>query len=215
MISWNGRFTIMAFLLAGTALFLHTRARNDVLPGGTSLTSLPVQLGSWVGTDIPIPQEILSSLGPGEFLQRVYEEQSTGDPSVDLYVAHRPNQQALRHHSPPDCLIGSGWTLAESGATTLSLSGYPPFVANRYLITKGSDQQLVLFWFWAHGRSVASEDSADFYSTLDSLTRNRNDNALIRVNTGLRPGERADEAQRRLLSFATHVTPLLDNYLSR
>jgi EpsI family protein len=215
VISWNIRFSIMALLLAGTALFLHTRARNDALPPGTSLAFLPVQFGSWVGTDIPIPQEILASLGPGDFVQRVYKEQKTGDPSVDLYVAHLPNQQALRHHSPPECLIGSGWTLAESGRTTLSLPGYPPFMANRYLITKGSDRQLVFFWFWAHGRRVPSEASADFYLTLDSLTLNRNDHALIRINTGLRPGERADDAQRRLLSFATQVTPLVDNYISR
>lgn len=215
MISWNARFAIIALLLAGTALLLHTRAGNDALPPGTSLPSFPVQFDSWVGMDIPIPQEILASLGPGEFVQRVYKEQRTGDPSVDLYVAHRPNQQALRHHSPPDCLIGSGWTLAESGTTTLSLPGYPPFMANRYLIAKGSERQLVLFWFWAHGRRVASEDWADFYLTLDSLTLNRNDNALIRINTGLRPGETAEDAQRRLLSFAAQGAPLLDHYISR
>jgi EpsI family protein len=215
VISWNGRFAIMALLLAGTAGFLQTRARNDVLPPGSSLASLPVQLGSWVGADIPIPQEILASLGPGEFVQRVYREQETGEAYVDLYLAHLPNEHALRRHLPQDCLIASGWSLAESGTTTLSLPGYPPFLANRYLITKGSDRQLVFFWFWAHGRRVVSEDWMDLYLTMDALRLNRKDNALIRINTGLRPGETADDAQRRLLSFAAQATPLLDHYISR
>jgi EpsI family protein len=216
VISWNARFALVTVLLAGTALFQHMRARNVVAPPRTSLASFPLQLGGWVGTDIPIAPEILNKLGRGEFLQRDYHDHETEGTGVSLYLAYFPNQRAgRRRHLPDDCLAGSGWSTVESGTTTLSLTGYRPFPANRYLITKGTDRQLVLFWFWGRGRGVASEDWADFYLVFDSLRLNRNDDALIRINTPLQPDEDRDAGQRRLLSFAEQVSPLVGSYIPR
>jgi hypothetical protein len=53
------------------------------------------------------------------------------------------------------------------------------------------------------------------YLVFDSLLFNRSDNALIRMNTALQPGESPEEAERRLLSFAGLVSPLLQNYIPR
>ena len=215
MISWNARVTAVALLLAGTALFLHARAGGDLVPPRTSLASFPFELKSWAGTDIPIPDEILQSLGPGDFLQRVYEDQKSQESYVGLYLGYFPNQRALYHHLPQDCLVGSGWSPVESSIATLRFPGDTPFPAHRYLIAKGSDRQLVLFWYSAHGRRLASEDWVDFYLVYDSLRLKRSDNALIRLNTELRPGESPDDAERRLLSFAGLVNPLLKNYIPR
>jgi EpsI family protein len=216
VISWNARFAVVALLLAGTGSFLHMRTRNVVAPPRTSLASFPLQLGEWVGTDIPIAPIILNKLDRGEFLQREYQDQNTKGPGVSLYLAYFPNQHAgLRRHSPADCLAGSGWSTVESGTTTLSLPGYKPFAANRYVITKGPDRQLVLFWFWGRGRGIASEDWADFYLVLDSLRLNRNDDALIRINTPLQAEEEPEAGQRRLLSFAERLSPLVGGYIPR
>ena len=101
MISWNARFAVVALLLAGTSLFLHVRTRSVVAPPRTSLASFPLQLGEWVGTDIPIPPIILNRLDRGEFLQREYQDQNTKGPEVYLYLAYFPNQRAgPRPHSP-------------------------------------------------------------------------------------------------------------------
>ena len=216
MISWNARFAVVAVLLTGAGLFQHIRTGNVVAPPRASLASFPLQLGEWIGTDIPIPPIALNTLDRGEFLQRDYQDQHTKGPGVDLYLAYFPNQRAgQRRHLPQDCLAGSGWSTVESGTTTLSLPGYLPFPANRYLITKGSDRQLVLYWFWGRGRGVASEDWADFYLVFDSLRWNRNDDALIRINTPLQAGEDPDAGQRRLLSFADQVSPLVGSYIPR
>ena len=215
MISWNVRCTAVALLLAGTALLLQARATNQFVPPRTSLASFPVELRSWVGTDIAIPDATLKSLGPGEYVQRIYQDQMTTEPYVTLYLAYLPNQHALFRHLPQDCLAGSGWSTVESGTTTLALPGDAPFPANRYLITRGSDRQLVLFWYSAHGRLIANENWVDFYLVFDSLRWNRSDNALIRMDTELRPGEKPDQAKRRLLAFADLVNPLLKNYIPR
>lgn len=210
MISANARFAVVAILLAGAALFLHTRTRQDLLPPGPSLSSLPFQFEGWTGADLPFSPQTLAVLGPGEYLQRHYLEEKNGGSYVDVYLAHRPNQHALANHVPTDCLLGAGWSLDNSGTARFSVPGYPGFTANRYLVTRGSDRQLVLFWFWAHGRGVASQNWANFYLTLDSLRLNRNDNVLVRINTALRPGETAAQAQQRLLAFATQLNPQLD-----
>ena len=157
--------------------------------------------------------ESLESLRPGDFLQRTYRDETGGTGYVDLYVAYLQNQHALFHHLPQDCLEGSGWSPVESGTTTLAFPGEAPFPANRYLIAKGDDRQLVLFWYSARGRRVASEDWMNVYLAFDSLRWNRTDNALIRMSTELQTGEKPVDAERRLLSFAGLVSPLLKNYI--
>ena len=215
MISWHARFTAVAVLLAATALFLQAHARDEFVPARLALASFPVELKNWAGIDIPIPDETLQSLGAGEFLQRTYKDQASGDPDVDLYLAYLAHRPVLYHHLPQDCLVGSGWSAVESGITLLAFPGDAPFPANRYLIARGEDRQLVLFWYTAHGRRLASETQMDFYLVLDSLRLNRRDSALVRVNTQLRPGEKPEEAERRLLAFSGLVNPLLNNYIPR
>ncbi len=220
MISRNARFSLVVLLFAGTALLLHARSDGSFVPQRFPLASFPIELSSWVGTDIPIPDEILKKLGPGEFLQRTYqtrtkEDQAGGQSNVDLYIAYLPNQTVLYRHLPQECLAGAGWLPVESSITSLAFSGDAPFPVNRYLIAKGSDRQLVLFWYSAHGRRVANEDSMEWHLMLDSLRLNRSDNALIRLNTELKPGENPAVAEQRLLSFASLVNPLLKNYIPR
>jgi EpsI family protein len=215
MISWNVRFAIVALLLAGTALFLKALDRHQSVLPRTALASFPVELRSWAGTDIPIPEHTLKRLGAGEFLQRMYRDSIRSGAYVDLYVAYIPHRRALFRHLPQNCLEGSGWTPVEAGTTTLAFPGEAPFPANRYLIAKGDERQLVLFWYSARGRRVASEDSMNVSLVFDSLRLNRSDSALIRMNTALQPGEKPEETERRLLSFAGLVSPLLQYYIPR
>lgn len=212
MISANARFALVAIALTGAALILHTRARPDLLPPGPPLASLPLQFGGWQGADLPFAPQTLAVLGPGEFLQRHYEEARGDGAYVDVYLAHRPrwSRDMLETHLPTECLAGSGWELTSPGRAVLSVPGQARFAANQFWISKGSERQLVLFWFWAHRRGVASQNWADFYLTLDTLLTNRNDYLLVRVNTPLRPGETKDAARRRLLGFAAQLNPQLE-----
>ena len=216
MISWHARFAVVAVLLAGTALFLQGHARNEFVPPRTALASFPVELKNWAGADIPIPAEDLQTLGSGDFLQRTYKDRTARDSDVDLYIAYLPGRSSgLYRHLPQDCLTGSGWSLVESGITILTFPGDASFPANRYLIARSKERQLVLFWYSARGRRVARASQMDLHQVLDSLRLNRSDNALIRMNTELRPGEEPEDAERRLLAFARLVNPLLHNYIPR
>jgi EpsI family protein len=213
VISRNARLAIVILLLAGTALFLRALDRKQSVLPRTALASFPLELKSWAGTDIPIPAETRKSLGSGEFLQRTYKNPVIGGAYVDLYVAYIPDQHALFRHLPQVCLEGAGWSRVESGATTLAFPGDAPFPANRYVIAKGDDRQLVVFWYSVRGRRVATQNWMNAYLAFDSLRLSRTDNAMIRMNTELLPGEKPEDAERRLLSFAGLVNPQLKNYI--
>ncbi len=210
------RFALTVVLLATTAIFLQARGRNETLPSHEPLASLPYQLGSWDGTDVPMQPDVLAILGPGDFLQRFYENTSVSQPYVDLFLAYFPSQRAGDTiHSPKHCLPGAGWLPTESSRISISFPGHAPFEANRYVIAKGDERQLVLYWYWAHDRPLASEYWAKFYLVADSIRLNRSDGSLVRVITPLPRGETVEAAQQRLLAFAGNVVPQLDRYIPR
>jgi EpsI family protein len=212
----SARFLVAAALLAVTAIFLHARGRNEVLPMRQPLKTFPQQLGEWSGTDVAISQDVLDVLGQGDFLLRVYQDDSGRSPEVDLFLAYFPSQRAGDTiHSPKNCLPGAGWSPIEAGRISISSPGRAPFPANRYIIAKGVERQLVLYWYWAHDRAVASEYLAKFYLVADSIRMNRSDGSLVRVTTPLRSGESTDAALDRLLAFAGKLVPVLSSFVPR
>ena len=211
----RGRFWIAAVLLAGTSLLLYARNSSEIIAAREPLTSFPRTVGVWTSTDIPLSQEVLDILGPGDFLLRDYRDRSSGA-DADLFIAYFPSQRSGDAiHSPKNCLPGAGWSPVQSDRVTVNVPGHAPFPANRYLIAKGEDRRLVLYWYWAHNRAVASEYAAKFYLVTDSIRQHRSDGSLIRVTTMLAPNESLDSGQQRLLSLAGNIVPLVNSYIPR
>jgi EpsI family protein len=210
----NQRFVLSVFLLLGTALLLHAHRRSEFIPPHQKLASFPQTVGNWTGQNEGISPDILEVLGPGDFLARSFENRSPAVPRTSLFVAYFPSQRfGSTVHSPKNCLPGTGWTVLESNTVNISLAGNKPFPANRYLIAMGAERQLVLYWYWAHGRSSASEYRAKLYLIEDSIRLNRSDGSLIRFNTQLQQGESEAAAEQRLISLAAEVVPVLSSYL--
>jgi EpsI family protein len=215
-VGYNLRFTLAVALLASAALLLHTRTHNEILPPREKLASFPYRFGTWVGTDVSVPQDVLDNLGPGDFIFRNYQNARAGDPSVDLFVAYFPSQQmGDTIHSPRNCLPGAGWMPLASSRVEIPLPERKPLFVNRYLMAKGGKRALVLYWYWAHNQATASEYWAKFYLIEDSIRLHRSDGALIRVTTELKRAESADVAQERLLSLLRSVVPALEPYVPR
>jgi EpsI family protein len=210
--SWL-RFLLAAMLLAGAGLFLHARSGAERLPDRKELASFPLKVGDWTGTDIGIKADIREVLGDGDFLRRNYQRGS-GQPPVDFFVAYFPTQRTgSTMHSPQNCLPGSGWMPVDHSWIELPRAGGGTVTVNRYIIAKGLDRQVALYWYQAHGRVVASEYWAKFYLVADAIRMNRSDGALIRILTPLGSGESDEAPQRRVVEFAQQVTPLLEGYI--
>jgi EpsI family protein len=210
------RFFFAAVLIVATAVFLRARTHGEVFPPRLTLQSFPRQIENWTGNDITIDTDTLRVLGPGDFLLRVYTDPEQHLPYVDLFIAYFPSQSTNdTMHSPKNCLPGAGWAPIESSRITLQVPGHAPFPVNRYVIAKGDSKQVVLYWYWAHDRGVASEYWAKYYLVADSIRMNRSDGSLVRVTTPLLPGENPDVAQQRLLPFVSAIVPKLQTYIPR
>jgi EpsI family protein len=212
------RFIVATTLIVLTAVLLEARGRVETIVAHPALSSFPTQIGEWSGKVLTLDQETLDVLGPGDFLLREYDDSAVQSrlPYVDLFIAYFPSQRAGDTiHSPKHCLPGSGWTPDESARVTLALPGHLPFPANRYVVSRGEARELVLYWYWAHNRGVASEYWAKFYLVKDAIQMNRSDGALVRLTIAMFPGENAEIAQQRLRPFAAEVVPLLDIYIPR
>src|SRR5271157_3928210 len=210
------RFALAATLLAATALLLQARARTEVIPEHLPLSAFPTELLGWDSTEIVQDKKTLEVLGQGDFMERVYKDPNGKLPYVDLFLAYFPSQRAGETpHSPQHCLPGSGWNPEENVRFTLVLPSHDPFPVNRYVISKAGERRLVLYWFWAHDRGVASEYWAKFYLVQDAIRMNRSDGALVRLVTPMFPGETSDAAEQRIFPFASAVVPLLNDYIPR
>lgn len=210
------RFILATLLIASAAVFLQAHQRAELFPPRLPLQQFPHQLGGWSGTDVSLDNDVLEVLGPGDFLVRIYQNSEQPQPYVDLYIAYFRSQRAGDTiHSPKNCLPGAGWAPVSSSRVELSLPSHAPFNANRYVIAKGDARQLVLYWYWAHNRGVASEYWAKFYLVTDSIRMNRSDGALVRITTPIQSGESIAAAERRMIPFASLVQPLVNDYIPR
>lgn len=208
------RFAAPALLLLAAALFLHARSHPETPAARLPVAEFPRELDGRSSRDMPISQEVRDILGPGDFLSRVYLR--PGEPYVDFFVAYFPTQRTGRAiHSPKNCLPGSGWTPTESGQVEIKGPGGAPVTVNRYVISKGMDRQLVLYWYQAHARVVASEYWAKYFLIADSVRMNRSDGSLVRVITPILPSESSDAAQKRAALFAETALGNLDRYIPR
>jgi len=210
------RFVIAAALMAATAVVLQAHSRGEVFPPREPLASLPLHFGTWAGQQFSLDQQTLEILGQGEFLLRDYEDASRPQPTIGLFIAYFPSQKAGDTiHSPNHCLPGAGWVPTLRQVVPVSRPDGSSFPVNRYVVSKQGNRQLVLYWFQAHGRAVASEYWAKYYLVADSIRMNRSDGALVRLMSPMYQGESPDAAQARVMKVGSQLLPLLDNYIPR
>lgn len=209
----NLRFWIVVLFLAGAAVLLQSRSNSEQIPASEPLSSLPRVIGDWTGNDLHIDQESLNVLGAGSFLSRVYE-QDADSPPIDLFVGYFPTQRTgVSIHSPMNCLPGSGWAFQSSRYLNLVDTAGRSHRVGEYIVTNGDDRQFVIYWYQAHGRSIANEYVAKLYLVIDAMKMNRTDGALVRVATPISPLEGQAQARMRAESFTAQLTPMLSRFI--
>lgn len=207
------RFWAAILLLAATALLLHTRPNIDQNPSSEPLLQFPSTIGEWTGRDQPINQEALDVLGNGDFLSRIYFQNRQTVP-VSLFIGYFPTQRTGQTiHSPKHCLPGAGWVFESSNTADLLDADGKKYRVGEYIIADGDARQFVIYWYQAHGRSVANEYAAKIHMVADAIWMNRTDGALVRVITPITPSEGVPEAKRRAEAFTMQLAPLLPRFV--
>jgi EpsI family protein len=175
-------------------------------------------IDGWNAQDYPLDSETLAILGDGRFLNRVYSNPGSDGraigAAVSLFIGYFPTQRSGQSiHSPQNCLPGAGWAFLSSKVIDLPTPDGHPYPVGEYLIGNAGQKQVVLYWYLAHGRSVANDYKAKAYMMLDAIRWNRTDGALVRIVTPVAPNEELETAQQRAIHFANQVTPLLPRFI--
>jgi EpsI family protein len=163
--------------------------------------------------DVAIDQEQLDVLGKGDFLSRIYSGGDRGE-SVGLFIAYFASQRTgATMHSPRNCLPGSGWSFESSQYVTIKDLTGKPHQVGEYIIANGNNRQFVIYWYQAHGRSVANEYQAKVYLVSDAIRMNRTDGALVRVITPVYGAGGVEAAKERAEGFVAELVPQLPRFI--
>ena len=205
------RLLVVALCFAGTSVVLAHASRSEVVPARQAFATFPMQVEAWQGERAAdFDAAVLRELGVDEYLNAIFEDPRNG--ALGLYVGYYASQrQGDAIHSPANCLPGAGWEPVESGRVTIDVGR--PIEVNRWVIQKGEERQLVLYWYQSHGRVVASEYASKVHLVLDAIRLNRTDAALVRVIHPIRRGESAATAEAAAVSFVRSLFPILNQFL--
>jgi EpsI family protein len=203
------RAAIVIALLAGSALFAAHVSGTEAAVPRESLASLPIDIDGWKGREArPLADDVVALLGVDDYIHRVYASDS-GVP-VGLYAGYYVSQrQGDTIHSPQNCLPGAGWRPVSS--TTIDLVSEGKRVAvNQYVIQKGLDQQVVLYWYQGRGRVIANEYANKALLMWDAARLQRTNGGLVRVMSPITPGR---DAAAEVAAFATALLPSLQRLM--
>jgi EpsI family protein len=173
------------------------------------LAALSHAIDGWQGREArPLADDVVALLGVDDYIHRTYVS-ATGAP-VGLYAGYyRSQRQGDTIHSPQNCLPGAGWHPVSSTTITLESAGRRVPV-NQYVIQKGLDQQVVLYWYQGRGRVVANEYANKALLMWDAATVQRTSGGLVRVMSPITPGR---DAAAEVAAFATALLPRLERLM--
>jgi EpsI family protein len=208
---------VAACIVAGAALLAGT-SRLETVPPRQSFAEFPMRFGDWQGQVLPdFDAQILAILGVDEYVNRFYHR-SGGQP-VAVYVGYYESQrQGDTMHSPLNCLPGAGWLPVQQRRTTIDVEdsrGPRSIEVNNFIIEKGLERQVVIYWYQSHGRVVASEYYGKVYLVLDAVRLNRTDGAMIRVVVPILGSEAGAQqhAEQTGINFTRVLFRQLDRFL--
>jgi EpsI family protein len=160
------------------------------------LHDIPTVIGNWkIFQEGVVDAETEALLKADDTLSRSYI--NTSDRQIaDLFVAFFKTQRAgAAPHSPKVCLPGSGWTPMESSVIPISIPGMDQSISvNRYVVARGDEKSLVLYWYQTPKRVIANEYAAKFYTIVDGVRYHRSDTSLVRIVVPVLSTEAAAEA---------------------
>jgi EpsI family protein len=208
------RFVAIIITLTTTGAGVRWVSRPEALLHRTPLSDLSAHIGDWSGRDDPLEPKVVDALGVNDHVNRTY--MAAAMPPVSLYIGFYTSQRTGQSiHSPMKCLPGTGWqplatTVRELDVQTLS--GTERIRINRYLVQKGLERHVVIFWYQMRGHVVTSEYIAKLYLIDGALRTNRTDGALVRLIVPV-PAEGEARADEVAATFIRQLYPKLSAHL--
>jgi EpsI family protein len=201
-------------LIAQASVFYGFSRGSENVPLVQSLDRFPAQVGGWRLTQQGvIEDEVKEVLRADDYLERFYANDQQRQ-IASLFVAYFRSQRAGQTpHSPKNCLPGSGWIWTTSDTVPVTIAGLAkPIEINHYVVSKGEERAMVLYWYQSRDRVVASEYKAAAYSVSDALKYNHTDTALVRIVVGFRNPQDEQAAFDTGVNFIQSLYPTLRRF---
>ncbi len=209
----NSKFIIVVFVLLIGIVTNHYLSRPDVSLPRKSLAEFPKSLGDWTAIhEQKIDDQSMRILNVDDYMMRSYRN-SNGE-IIGLYIGYFKSQREGKGvHSPRQCLPGAGWIPVDTAVYQMKVNGRHPETVpvNKFVVGKGLDRQLYLFWYQGRGRIYASEYWNKIYLIWDSLAKKRTDGALIRIHNSV--DENIDKALKMQSEFVELFFSQLNQYI--
>jgi EpsI family protein len=204
---------ILTVVLVIQAALFYASSRAENIPSMRPLHDFPRQLSGWMMLQEGyVDDETQAILKADDTLTRTY-----GNPKFQVapsfFVAFFKTQRTGKApHSPKNCLPGSGWEREREDYLDVTIPGMAePIRVNRYIVSKGEQKSLVLYWYQTQNRVVANEYKAKIMTVGDAIRYNRTDTALVRVVVPVMGNEAA--AQQEAVDFVQSFFIPLRKYL--
>ena len=203
----NLSYWVMFALLASGSLLLHKLSHGEPALPAHPLSAIPSSVDGYSSRDLGLESRIVDALGVTDYVSRLYVQ--PGEPTIGLYVGfYRSQRTGATIHSPKNCLPGGGWAPIQNRTVEITRSDGKAVPVNLYVIQKGLEKQIVLYWYQSHGRVIASEYEGKFYLVVDAIRLNRTDAAIVRITTPYSGDD--DAAVARATKFAQKIIDRVD-----
>jgi len=227
---WQSKYLrILTLLLLVQATLFYTASHGDSRPLTHPLAEFPQILpGYQMVRQGVVDDETMAVLKADDAIDRFYARTPMPDlnhltreqrdalfaTTNDFFLAYfSTQQQGQSPHSPKNCLPGNGWQPVDTGEITIPIPGLGSAIrVNKYVVSKGENQDVVLYWFQSHGRVVANEFASKYYLIADSLRYHRSDTAIVKVTAPVLDGDTARSLDGAI-RFVQVVFPAVYRYL--
>ncbi|MGH7467506.1 MAG: exosortase C-terminal domain/associated protein EpsI [Longimicrobiales bacterium] len=207
------RWAPAGVLALGRLLSLGLRPQLEMPLRMALSEAVPRQIAAYRGTDHEMTAVDRQTAGVTNYLVRTYQtpQAESATPAFSVYAGYYDRQTRDQTiHSPKNCLPGSGWeALASSTARVTTSLGV--VTVNRYLVQRGEQRALVLYWYQGRGRIEFNEYKVKAHLLQDAAFRRRSEEALLRIVVPFKDSELS--ALGLATAIAAELVPAIDRVL--
>jgi EpsI family protein len=213
-------------LLTFLILYRFSQAPNTT-PLQTRLQAFPLHVVTWEGRERSLDPNVVTALGLDDWMLRLYQNESRA--FVWLYIGffgYYHFDKGSFHHSPQVCYPAQGWKLIQGELQEINIPEKEKILVNKLLVQKGTERQLVLYWYQWGDRIVTEKNWEDWgrwrdyklrlYSLLHLpsllINNDRTDRALVRISAPVI--DNVEETLSHEIAFIQAAFPLLVRHFS-
>ncbi len=207
--------SVLVLLTMGALNWSTTALPPMNLRGG--IASAPLEFAGWHGFPTPLDPETIEKSGAEEsFLANYHNGRNE---TASLYIGYRSTaflENENFFHSPTACLPSSGWnTITASTREITAVPAIGNLTVTAMVVENMGATLIVYYWFQTKNRSTADKDINRLHLTLHALKRDNTYDLFIRPIMHVMPGERIDDAKKRMDQFVREMTAALVPFLKK